>query len=264
MLRRKVRRRLSATALLPLLGLSAACSDAGRPAGTAEAAERKPVATETMGHAAPLTAAELKAALLTEAEATGFTITGSDSRVGAAAADAGAAETGEPAACLVLRETPRQNAPERGESASAWSIMYLGDGALWPRQTVLTSYPVDLARARMAELRRTVEDCGRFHVRNAYGTGSVTTETLPVSALGEEAVRYRMLARTKSRSGDLGSSSYALVTVVRAGGVIASVQTSDVFGNLPAEQVKGFAPEPGPDEPMTAVLAEKVSKAAGA
>ncbi|MCX5416076.1 hypothetical protein [Streptomyces sp. NBC_00059] len=263
MLRRKVRRRLSAAALLPLLGLSAACSDAGSPAGTAEAADRKPVATETRGHAAPLTAAELKAALLTEAEATGFTITGSDSRVGAAAADARAAETGEPAACLVLRRTPSQNAPERGESASAWSTMYLGDGALWPRQTVLTSYPVDTARARMAELRRAVAACGRFHVRNAYGTGSVTTEILPVSALGDEAVRYRMLDRSKLRSGDLGYS-YALVTVVRAGGVIASVRTSDVFGPFPVEQVKRFAPEPGPDEPMTAALAEKVSKAAGA
>lgn len=261
MLTRKVRRRLSAAALLPLLGLSAACSDAGSPAGTAEAAGRDPVATETRGHAAPLTAAELKAALLTEAEATGFTITGSDSRVGAAA-DGRAVEVGEPAACLVLRRTPSQNAPERGESASAWSIMYLGGGALWPRQTVLTSYPVDTARARMAELRRAVEACGRFHVRNAYGTGSITTETLPVPALGEEAVRYRMLARTKSSSGDPGYH-YALVTVVRTGGVIASLQTSDVFGSLSAEQLKGFTPEPGPDEPMTAVLAEKVSKAAG-
>ncbi|MFG2430766.1 hypothetical protein [Streptomyces sp. NPDC048590] len=263
MLTRKVRRRLSAATLLPLLGLSTACSDAGSPAGTAEAAGRNPVATETRGHAAPLTAAELKAALLTEAEAKGFTITGSDSRAGAAAADGRAAEAGEPTACLVLRRTPSENAPERGESAAAWSTMYLGDGALWPRQTVLTSYPVDTARARMAELRRAVKACGRFHVRNAYGTGSVTTETLPVPALGEEAVRYRMLTRTKLRSGDRGYH-YALVTVVRAGGVIASVRTSDALGPFPAEQVKGFAPEPGPDEPMTAVLAEKVSKAAGA
>lgn len=140
--------------------------------------------------------------------------------------------------------------------------MYLGDGALWPRQTVLTSYPVDTARARMAELRRAVGACGRFHVPNAYGTGSITTQTLPVSALGEEAVHYRMLARTKSSSGDPGDH-YALLTVVRAGGVIASVQTSAVLGPIPAEQLKGFTPEPGPDEPMTAVLAEKVSKAAG-
>ncbi|MEU4264299.1 hypothetical protein ACYCCF_26835 [Streptomyces argenteolus] len=257
------RRWLPAAALLPVLGLAPACSDAQRPAGAGSDAGRVPAASEAKDRSTPLTADTLKAALLTEGEAAaaGFTLTGGDARTGAATGDVGE-ETAEPDGCVALRKVRSQNVPGRGESAAAWSTMYVGDSAMAPRDTVLTSYPPQTARSRLAALRRAVDTCDSFSVRNAHGAASLTTETLPVPDLGEEAVRYRVLGRTETTSGHKGYN-YSLVTVVRVGGVIATVETSEVLGPLPPAQLAKFAPEPGPDEPMIAALVGKVAKSAG-
>ncbi|MFJ2763508.1 hypothetical protein [Streptomyces prasinus] len=255
---------LPTAALLPVLGLAGACSDAGKPAGAGKDAERTPAASEAKERSAPPTVGALEAALLTEAEAAaaGFTLTGGDARTGAATGDAGG-ETSEPDACAALRKVRSENAPGRGESAAAWSTMYGRDSGTAPRWTVLTGYPVDTARSRVAELRRAVDGCDRFSVRNPYGASSFTTETLPVPDLGEEAVRYRLLGRTETTAGDKGYT-YSLVTVVRVGGVIAAVETSEALGPLPPARLAEFEPEPGPDEPMIAALVEKVSRSLGA
>ncbi|MFS0697418.1 hypothetical protein [Streptomyces nitrosporeus] len=249
--------RLSAFVLLSLSILATACSGTG---DASEAAGENPGAARADDRSSPLTATALKAALLTgaEAEAMGFTVTGSYMRDGADTDNAGG-EVAEPAACLILRNIRSEHAPGRGESA-AWSVMYRGQSALWPRRTVLTSYPVSTARARMTELRRAVETCGGYEVRNPYGSSSITTETLPVPALGDEAVRYRLLGRMKSTSGNSGWS-YSLVTVVRKGGVLVSVDNSDNLGPTPVDQLKKFTPEPGPDEPMIAALTAKIGEA---
>ncbi|SDE06529.1 hypothetical protein [Streptomyces prasinopilosus] len=263
-MKRHIRRGgLPAAALLPVLALAVACSGTGGPAGAGEDAGRTPAASEAGDRSAPLTAGGLKAALLTEAEAeaAGFTVTGGGARTGAAADDADGDAT-EPAACAALREVRSEEAPGRGESAAAWSMMYGRDGAGALRKTVLTSYPAKTARSRVAELRRAVDSCDRFSVRNPYGAASFTTETLPVPDLGEEVVRYRLLGRTQTTAGDKGYA-YSLVTAVRVGGVIATVETSELLGPLPPARLAEFEPEPGPDEPMIAALVEKVSGSAG-
>ncbi|MEV3928476.1 MULTISPECIES: hypothetical protein [unclassified Streptomyces] len=255
-------RRLSGIALLPLLGLAVACSEGGTSAGAPEVSEREPAAEGMAVRSTPLTADALEAALLTEVEATGFTVTGGDAREGAATRDLGK-ESSEPSQCLALRRVRSENVPDRGESAMAYAVMYLGDDTLSPRKTVLTSFPAGTARARMAELRRAVGTCGRFDVNGAYGPSSVTTETLSVPRLGEEAVRYRMLSRMEVDPGKADHYAYSLVTVVRVGGVMASVETGAVLGPLPSGQLEELTPEPGPDERMIAALVEKVKEAGG-
>ena len=258
---RRTGRRLAPTVvLMSVIGLTAACAGPGGSAGaearksTGATAPEKPAELSV-----PLTAAELSAALLTQEQTVGFTITGGDSRTGASTASS-ARETASPGTCLPLRQIRSQSPVGRGESAAAWSTMYRGEGGLSPRTTVLTSYPVATARTRMEELRQATETCDRFTVRNAYGTSSVTTEKLSVPDLGEEAVRYRLLGRTEHRSGDKGYD-YSLVTAVRTGGVIVAVETSDVLGPLSPAELAGFKPEPGPDEEVIAAQAEKAAEA---
>ncbi|MGQ4452044.1 hypothetical protein ACN6LK_003615 [Streptomyces griseus] len=205
----------------------------------------------------PLTAAELKAALLAPEQAVGFTITESDSRQGSPSKSSRVAgEEVSPEPCRPVREAPSQNVPGRGESAAAWSTMYRGKGAFSPRSSLLTSYPENGARTRMSQLRQAVETCGRFTFSNAYGDASVTTETLTVPDLGDEAVRYRTLARLGN-----GGFHYSLVTAVRVGGVIATMQTSDVTGPLPPDELAKFKPDPNPDERVIAALVENVVEA---
>ncbi len=144
----------------------------------------------------------------------------------------------------------------RGESAAAWSTMYRGKGSFSPRSSLLTSNPVDTARTRMTQLRRAVAACGRFAFSNAYGNASVTTEALAVPDLGEESVRYRTLARLNS-----GGFIYSLVTAVRVGGVIATMQTSDTTGPLPPDELAKFKPDPGTDESVISTLIKNVVEA---
>lgn len=252
---RKTRRRLASTmAILSAIGLTSACGEAAKPAGEGG----KPSARATAGvreeRSKPLTAAELKAALLTEEQIGGFEITGINSRAGAFTDPPVAGkETTSPEACRHVREAPQENVLGRGESAAAWSKMYLGNSNSSPRSTVLTSYPVETARTRMTQLRRAIGACDRFSYSNSYGKSSVTTETLSVPDLGEEALRYRTLARFDSKG-----FQYSLVTAVRVGGVIATVQTSDVLGPLPPDRLAEFKPEPSADESVIAALVENV------
>ncbi|MFE9941569.1 hypothetical protein [Streptomyces hirsutus] len=258
---RKTRRRLASTmAILSAIGLASACGETAKPADESG----KPSASATAGvradHSKPLTAAELKAALLTEEQIGGFRITGIDSRAGAFTdPPLGRKETTSPETCRHVREAPQENVLGRGESATAWSKMYLGDSSSFPRSTVLTSYPVETARTRMAQLRRAIDACDRFSYSNVYGKSSVTTETLSVPDLGEEALRYRTLARLGSKG-----FHYSLVTAVRVGGVIATVQTGDVLGPLPPDKLAEFKPEPSTDESVIATLIENVIDAESA
>ncbi len=71
--------------------------------------------------------------------------------------------------------------------------------------------------------------------------------------IGEEALRYRTLARLGSKG-----FHYSLVTAVRVGGVIATVQTGDVLGPLPPDKLAEFKPEPSTDESVIATLIENV------
>lgn len=137
--------------------------------------------------------------------------------------------------------------------------MYLDDSNLSPRSTILTSYPVETARTRMAQLRRAIDACDRFNYSSIYGKSSVTTETLSVPNLGEEALRYRTPARLDSKG-----FPYSLVTAVRVGGVIATVQTGDVLGPLPPDKLTEFKPEPSTDESVIATLIENVIDAESA
>ncbi|MGW1814438.1 hypothetical protein ACWCQM_12855 [Streptomyces sp. NPDC002125] len=277
MTHRSRRRRLSAVALLPLLGLAVACSEGTASpeaseaseasevpgaSGTPGAPEREQASAKPKARSTPLTATALTSAVLTEAEAKaeGFTVTGGDARDGAATRDLGK-ETSEPSQCVGLRQARSENAPDRGESAMAYSVMYRGEDTSWPRKTVLTSFPTTTARARMTELRGAVGACGRFEVKSSFGPSSVTVETLPAPSLGEEAVRYRMLSRMEVDAGAPVHYAYSLVTVVRVGGVMASVETGELLGPIASGQLEGVRPEPGPDERMIAALIEKVSEA---
>ncbi|MFI8306243.1 hypothetical protein ACIF80_22930 [Streptomyces sp. NPDC085927] len=247
-------------AILSAIGLASACGEAAKSADEGG----KPGASATAGVRAdrskPLTAAELKAALLTEEQIGGFEITGINSRAGAfTEPPAARKETTSPEACRHVREAPQENVLDRGESAAAWSQMYLGNSNFSPRSTLLTSYPVETARTRMTQLRRAIDACDRFGYSNIYGKSSVTTETLSVPDLGEEALRYRTLARLDGKG-----FHYSLVTAVRVGGVIATVQTSDVLGPLPPDKLAEFKPEPSTDESVIATLIENVIDAESA
>ncbi len=255
MVRRSGRRLVSTAALLSAIGLTAACGESpergdagGKPRTAASAAADESERSE------PVTAVELKAALLTAEQAVGFEITGSRSRDGAAPESSfDAEETVSPEVCRHVKEA---TSGDGEEAAAASSIMYPAGTSISPRSTSLMSYPEEAARARMTQLREAVGTCGRFRFSNRFGKSSVTSEVLKVPGLGEDALRYRTLSR-------LGSSGFAwtLVTVVRVGGVIATMQVMVPTGPMTPEKLATFKPEPGPEEAVTATLIKNVTEA---
>ncbi|WP_329042983.1 hypothetical protein OHT61_31900 [Streptomyces sp. NBC_00178] len=243
-------------ALLSAIGLTAGCGDSAKPVD----AGRKPgLATSTAAgkageHSEPLTAAELKAALLTADQTVGFEITESSSRDGAEPDSSfDAKETVSPEGCQLVKEA---TGGDGGEAAAASSIMYRAGTSMAPRSTNLMSYSEGAARARMKQLREALGTCGRFSFSNTFGKASVTTEALDAPDLGENALRYRTLSRL-----DNGGFAWKLVTAVRVGGVIATMNVLDTTGPMPPEKLAAFKPDPGPDEAVIATLIANVTKA---
>lgn len=118
------------------------------------------------------------------------------------------------------------------------------------------SYPEGAARVRMKQLSEAVGACSRFSFSNTIGKASVTTEALDAPDLGEDALRYRTLSRL-----DNGGFAWKLVTAVRVGDVIATMNVPDTTGPLPPEKLRAFKPDPGPDEAVIATLIGNVTKA---
>ncbi|WGP08454.1 hypothetical protein [Streptomyces sp. SH5] len=252
-------RRLAAVAaLLTTVGLASACGDGTEPA---DAAQSPGNATSTAAgkpaqRTEPLTAAELKPALLTADQVAGFEITGSSARDGAdEEAFNDAVETVSPEACRPVRDATKGDGEE---TAAAHSTMYRGKSALAPRSTNLLSYREEAARARMTLLREALGTCDRFSFSTAFGKASVTSEVLDAPDLGDDTLRYRTLSRL-----DEGGFAWKLVTAVRVGGVIATMDVQEVTGPLPPEELATFKPEPGPDEGVIARLVENVTEAQG-
>ncbi|MFE7048825.1 hypothetical protein ACFVAM_10685 [Streptomyces californicus] len=258
MVRKSGRRLASAVALLSAMGLTTACGDS---AGPNEAGRKPGPATSTAAdkaaeHSEPLTAAKLKAALLTADQAVGFEITRSSSRDGAEPVSSlDVEETVSPKVCRHLKAT----GGDGEEAAEASSIMYRSGTSMAPRTTNLMSYPEGAARARMQQLRDAIGACSRFSYRNTIGKASVTTEELNVPALGENALRYRTLSRLSN-----GGFAWTLVTAVRVGGVIATMHVLDTTGPMPPEKLAKFKPDPGPDEAAIATLIKNVTTAQSA
>ncbi|MGW7417513.1 hypothetical protein [Streptomyces sp. NPDC054863] len=107
----------------------------------------------------------------------------------------------------------------------------------------------------MVQLRLAVDACARFKVGNIYGEVSVTTEKLAAPGLGEEAVRYRTLSRI-----DSGGFNYSLVTAVRIGGVIVTMEISDFTGPASSDKVATFKPAPSADESVLAAFVQNVAE----
>ncbi|MET9769990.1 hypothetical protein [Streptomyces sp. NPDC006415] len=253
------RRLVAVATLLTAVGLTSACGDgtepadaAGEPGNATSTAAGKPVQRTE-----PLTAAELKPALLTAEQVVGFEITGSSARDGAAEEPSyDAEETVSPEACRPVRDATRG---DDEETAAAQSTMYRGKSALAPRSTNLLSYPEEAARTRMTRLRVALGSCDRFRVSNAFGKSSLTSEVLKAPDLGDEALRFRTLSRM-----DETGFAWKLVTAVRVGGVIATMDVQEITGPLSPQKLATFKPEPGPDEAVIARLVENVTDAQGA
>ncbi|MFD4035393.1 hypothetical protein ACFWVP_33980 [Streptomyces sp. NPDC058637] len=246
---------MSTVALVSAVGLTAGCGDSADPVD----GERKPgqatstAAGKATAHSAPLTAAKLKAALLTADQAVGFEITGSSSRDGAEMDSSfDVKETVAPEVCRHVKEPTRGDGEE---AAAASSTMYRAGTSMAPRSTNLMSYPEGAARARMEQLRKAVGACGRFSFSNTIGKASVTTEVLDVPDLGENALRFRTLSRL-----DNGGFVWSLVTAVRVGGVIATMDVLETTGPMPPGMLATFEPDPGPDEAVVATLIENVTE----
>ncbi|WLQ68738.1 MULTISPECIES: hypothetical protein [Streptomyces] len=250
---------VSAVVFVSATGLTAGCGASAEPA---EAGRKPGPATSTAAgkaaeHSEPLTGARLKAALLTADQAIGFEITGSSSRDGAEPdSSLNVEETVSPEVCRHVREATRGDGEE---AAAASSIMYRSGTSMAPRSTSLMSYQEEAARARMNQLREAVGACSRFSFSNAIGNASVTTEALDVPALGEDALRYRTLSRLDSEG-----FAWTLVTAVRVGGVIVTMDVLDTTGPMPPEKLAAFKPDPGPDEAVIATLVENVTTARSA
>ncbi|MFF7492820.1 hypothetical protein [Streptomyces rubiginosohelvolus] len=259
MMRKSGRRLASAVALLSAMGLTTACGDSAEPneAGRKPGPATSTAAGKAAEHSEPLTAAKLKAALLTADQAVGFEITGSSSRDGAEPASSlDVEETVSPKVCRYVRKA---TGGDGEEAAEASSIMYRSGTSIAPRTTNLMSYPEGAARARMQQLRDAVGACSRFSYRNTIGRASVTTEELNVPALGENALRYLTLSRLSN-----GGFAWTLVTAVRVGGVIATMHVVDTTGPMPPEKLAKFKPDPGPDEAAIATLIKNVTTAQSA
>ncbi|MFD4130228.1 hypothetical protein ACFXKK_21985 [Streptomyces globisporus] len=253
-------RRLAAVAaLLTTVGLASACGDGtgradavGSPGNATGTAAGKPAQRTE-----PLTAAELKPALLTAEQVAGFEITGSSARDGAAEEPSyDAEETVSPEACRPVRDATEGDGEE---TAAARSTMYRGESAVAPRSTNLLSYSEEAARTRMTLLREALGTCDRFSFSNAFGKASVTSEVLDAPDLGDDTLRYRTLSRS-----DEGGFAWKLVTAVRVGGVIATMDVQEITGPLSPQKLATFKPEPGPDEAVIAGLVENVTDAQGA
>ncbi|MFD4024428.1 hypothetical protein ACFWRV_13025 [Streptomyces sp. NPDC058576] len=254
MTRKNGRRLGPAVALLTAIGLISACGEATEPA---DAAKKPGTATSTAAgkpaqRTEPLTGTQLKGALLTAEQAVGFEITGSSARDGAEPPPSyDAKQAVSPKAC---RQVWEATTGDGAEAAAASSTMYRGKSAVAPRSTNLLSYPEEAARTRMARLREALGTCDRFRVSNAFGKGTVTSEVLDAPELGDDALRYRTLSRW-----DDGGFAWKLVTAMRVGGVIATMDVQDITGPLPPEKLATFKPEPGPDEEVIATLIENVT-----
>lgn len=248
-----------AVALLTAIGLTSACGGATEPAGAAGKPENatSTAAGKPAQRTEPLTAAELKPALLTAEQVVGFEITGSSARDGAAEEPSyDAEETVSPEACRQVRDATKG---DDEETAAAQATMYRGKSALAPRSTNLLSYTEEAARTRMTRLRVALRSCDRFRVTNAFGKSSVTSEVLNAPDLGDEALRFRTLSRMDEKG-----FGWKLVTAVRVGGVIATVDVQEITGPMSPEKLATFKPEPGPDEGVIAGLVENVTDAQGA
>ncbi|MGW1094231.1 hypothetical protein ACWD5W_00415 [Streptomyces sp. NPDC002455] len=256
MVQKSGRRLVSAVAFLSAIGLTAGCGDSAESAkaGSMPGPATSTAAGKTAEHSEPLTAAQLKAALLTADQAIGFEITGSSSRDGAEPdSSLNVKETVTPEVCRHVREATRGDGDE---AAAASSSMYRPETPMAQRSTDLMSYPEGAARARMKQLRKAVEACSRFRFSNTIGKASVTTELLEVPALGEDALRYRTLSRL-----DSGGFAWTLLTAVRVEGVIVTMRVLDTTGPMPPEKLATFKPDPGPDEAVIATLIENVTAA---
>ncbi|QBR04593.1 hypothetical protein D7Y56_00755 (plasmid) [Streptomyces sp. S501] len=256
MVRKSGRRLVSAVAFLSAIGLTAGCGDSAEAAkvGNTPGPATSTAAGKAAEHSEPLTAAQLKAALLTADQAVGFKITGSSSRDGAKPdSSLDVKETVAPEVCRHVREATRG---EGDEAAAASSSMYRAETPMAQRTIDLMSYPERAARARMKQLREAVEACSTFSFSNTIGKASVTTETLEVPSLGEDALRYRALVRM-----DSGGFAWTLLTAVRVGGMIVTMKVLDTTGPMPPEKLATFRPDPGPDEAVMATLVENVTTA---
>ncbi|MER7577780.1 transposase, partial [Streptomyces sp. NPDC126514] len=153
---------MSAVALLSAIGLTTGCGDSADPveAGRKPGLAASTAAGKAAKHSEPLTAAKLKAALLTADQAVGFRITGSSSRDGAEPESSlDFKETVSPKVCRHVREA---HGGDGEEAAAASSIMYRAGTSVAPRSTNLRSYTERAARARMKQLRTAVGACSRF------------------------------------------------------------------------------------------------------
>ncbi|MFD7285118.1 hypothetical protein [Streptomyces sp. NPDC059863] len=241
-----------AAASLALLPLSAACSGSE---GTDPTSANSPRSATAPAEKHSLTAAELKGALLTEEEATGFDVTLTETVKGAGA-EWDDPTTVKPAACKVLWNAEKKGF---GETAAAHSILHPASNSMDMRETLVATYPADAARARMTSLRKALAACGEFETKNKYGQSSEKTVELEAPELGDEALRFRTAGQVETGTGNEGQSHH-LTTVVRTGNVVTRFRTDVLLGEfIKPDQVARFIPKP--DEALISAQIAKVEKA---
>ncbi|MDF9813624.1 sensor domain-containing protein [Streptomyces sp. SPB162] len=210
----RIRRAVTAAAVLPVLALAGACSgaDGGSDGGKGKDGATTPAASPTGAAKAPLTAAQLRTALVKDAELPGYKIEASKSEA-MSAADAMTTDKPE---CQPLADPPSTK-PKYARKAFVGASVAQADprnlaSTLQLTQMLLASHAPGDAAKMVADIRQALEKCTAFTATD--GAGKKTSFAIkkgPAVTLGDEAVTYVM-----TDTGDKEGGT-ALVTVVRTG-----------------------------------------------
>ncbi|MEU3458673.1 sensor domain-containing protein [Streptomyces sp. NPDC006733] len=211
----RIRQVATAAAVLPVLALGAACSgddggsgdEKGKAGATTSAA-----ASPTTPAKAPLTAAQLRAALVKDAEVPGYKVEASKNE----AMSPEDAMTSDKPECQPLADPPSTK-PKYARKAFVGASVGKVDPANLPggiqlTQMLLASHAPGDAAKMVADIRQALEKCTAFTATD--GAGKKTPFAIkkgPAVTAGDEAVAYVM-----SDTGDKEGGT-ALVTVVRSG-----------------------------------------------
>ncbi|MCZ4095776.1 sensor domain-containing protein [Streptomyces sp. SID13666] len=215
----RIRQAVTAAAVLPVLALAAACSgdDGGSGDGKGKDGATTAPATSAAGSStgaakAPLTAAQLRSALVKDTEVPGYKIEASKNE----AMSPDDVMTTDKPECQPLADPPSTR-PKYARKAFVGASVGKIDPANLPAgveltQMLLASHAPGEAGKMVADIRQALDKCTAFTATD--GTGKKIPFAIrkgPAVTVGDEAVSY-VMADTGDKEGGT-----ALVTVVRTG-----------------------------------------------
>lgn len=232
----RIRQAVAAAAVLPVLALATACSgdDGGKSDGKKkDGTTTAPVTSPTTAAKPPLTAAQLRAALVKDADVPGYKVEASKDE----AMSPDDAMTADKPECQPLADPPSTR-PKIPRTAFVGASVGKMDAANLPagiqlNQLLLASHAPGDAAKMVAGIRQALEKCTAFTATD--GTGKKTPFAIrkgPEVTVGDEAVSY-VMSDTSDKEGGT-----ALVTVVRTGDssvTYLSVKGAGGAGDVPLD-----------------------------